>query len=237
MSHVQVSCTTCSCPVFLCQTYPGSCCELSQQGAAPALPSTLIPAGLVEFGPFEASLSLGAARVTLQGGMEVPWATHSQKSFGSPLAPLEVQVTLEPCPPGARGPSVLPQAGCALHGHGSPAFCPAVHPPQLQMALQGLLLSLQEPRGRVAAGAGSAPLSQGCWLGTWAGLCRGSFPASPGVQRGSGLGSAAPALGSSITCQSSSLGAGALPCCWVWERPSWQQYPTHQPQQQKQTQR
>lgn len=86
VSHVQVSCTTCSCPRFLCQTYPGSCCELSQQGAAPALPSTLIPAGIqVEFGPFEASLSLGAARVTLQGGMEVPWPPIPRSLLGAPL--------------------------------------------------------------------------------------------------------------------------------------------------------
>lgn len=188
MSHVQVSCTTCSCPVFLCQTYPGSCCELSQQGAAPALPSTLIPAGLVEFGPFEASLSLGAAHVTLQGGMEVPWATHSQKTFGSPLAPLEAQVTLEPCPPGAQGPSVLPQAGCALCGHGSPAFCPAVHPPQLQMALQGLLLSLQGRTGKGGSWGWFCPAVTGMLAGHLGWAVQRLLPRQPRGAEGLGAG-------------------------------------------------
>lgn len=121
--------------MFLCQTYPGSCCDLSQQGPAPALPSTLNPVELVEFGPFEASMSPGAAHIKLQRGMEVPWATYSQMCFGSPLAPAEAQVMLEPCP-GTWSPPVQCQAVLA-------SLLQCAHP-QFQRALQGLLLSLQE---------------------------------------------------------------------------------------------
>lgn len=125
--------------------FPGSCCDLPQQGPAPALPSTLIPVGLVEFGPFEAALSPGAAHDKLQGEMEVPWATHSQVSFGSPLSRLEAQVMLGPCPPSAWSPSGLCQAGCALcMDMAALVALLQCTPPQFQMALQGLLPFLQE---------------------------------------------------------------------------------------------